>query len=81
MSHITHISFVHKCTCTWLSFSNIIYLSNVLELDTHSHSYSFLEIPIEPFGINKDTRIAHKLIQCQHPRRGFTCNQILMPLS
>ncbi|KHG06291.1 hypothetical protein F383_32325 [Gossypium arboreum] len=28
------------------------------ELSTYSHNHSFLRIPVEPFEINKDTRIA-----------------------
>ncbi|KHG11078.1 Galactokinase [Gossypium arboreum] len=51
------------------------------DLDTISHDYSFLGMPVEPFGFNKDTQIIHKLVQRQRTRRGLTCNQISMPLS
>ncbi|KHF97951.1 ATP-dependent RNA helicase MRH4, mitochondrial [Gossypium arboreum] len=36
---------------------------------------------MEPFRIDKDTRIVKKLVQRQRPRRGLTCNHISMPLS
>ncbi|KHF99884.1 Pol polyprotein [Gossypium arboreum] len=51
MSHIAHITYVHKCTYIFLPFSNMIYNSNVPELITHSHSHSFLRIPVELYGI------------------------------
>ncbi|KHG05966.1 hypothetical protein F383_31828 [Gossypium arboreum] len=38
----------------------MIYISNVPGSDTQSHSYPFLEMPVESFGIIKDTRIARK---------------------
>ncbi|KHG07337.1 Mediator of RNA polymerase II transcription subunit 14 [Gossypium arboreum] len=51
MSYITHITYVHKCAYIYLSFSNMIYILNVPELDTHSHSHLFLGMPVEPYEI------------------------------
>ncbi|KHG29058.1 Serine/threonine-protein kinase rio1 [Gossypium arboreum] len=51
MSYIAHITYVHKCTYIYLSFSNKIYISNVSELAIHSHSHSFLGIPVKPYRI------------------------------
>ena len=43
----------------------------------HIHLFiHFLEMPVEPFKINKDTQIVKKLLQCQRPRHGLTRNHI-----
>ncbi|KHG06802.1 hypothetical protein F383_33521 [Gossypium arboreum] len=55
MAHLiiihSHITYVHKCTYIYLSFSNMIYISNVPKLDTHSHNHSFFGMPVEPYRI------------------------------
>ena len=83
-NHIIHIS--HNFISS-IQVYNLPYFQIGNQL-SHTWSlsliYTFvhnLSLPVEPFGIKKDTRIVGRLVQCQRPRRGLTCNHISMPLS